>query len=459
LPILILLLSLPGCGSNSEAELATNDNETTGNVTAVTPSNTGPSSDASALLQQVIQRYRRAGAYSDDGQVTLKYRANGRQFVDSAPYRIAFHRERKLLANVYQTTIDANDTRFRSRIASDDPELRQQFLDRDSPRGITWAALTEDPILRNSIERGLGRFPIVLELLLAPNPLSSFADQQQFPRRLLENRTIEGHDCCGLQVDTPDGSFVFWIDTSSYIVRRVQFPVLDIAAKMAAESGAENIQVTAELRRARFEWDADPSAEPLAPSDGDRVVDQFVLPPDPLPTDLLGRKIPPFALQSLAGNDIDSTQWHGRVVLLHWFIDHPACKASLQLFDKTARQYAGNQHVSFFAVSAASNEASSEQIHQLLRTWDVTTPVLRDSDAVGRDLFHIPALPAIMALGTDGRLQIYELTYIPRLDELLSEGVQQLLAGEDLAQQVLNRFDESQRNYQRLLENRGRLGE
>ncbi|HIF31987.1 MAG TPA: TlpA family protein disulfide reductase [Planctomycetaceae bacterium] len=451
-PILFSLLCWPGCGANTAPEPKADDDRTA----AVSSTNSATQPDPSELLDEVIRRYRRCEAYSDAGQVTLKYRTNGRQFVDSAPYQVAFQRQRRLFANVYQTTIDADGTRFRSRITSPDvPELNQQFLDRGTPEEITWAELTEDSVLRHSIERGLGRFPIVLELLFAPQPLSSFADQQLFPRRLLDNQKIDGHGCYGLEIETPDGPFVLWVDTVTRIVRRVQFPVWDIAAKMAAESGAEEIQVTAELHQAQFEWDAGQSLESLEKRDGDRLVSQFVLPPEPLPTDLLGQRIPPFALRSLDGKEIDSARWEGQLVVLHWFVDHPACEASLQLFDKTARQYTDNQNVVFFAVCAVSSDVSSAEIEQLLQTWNVDTPILRDSDAVGRDVFHIAALPAIMGLGADGRLQIYELTYIPRLDELLSSGVEQLLDGHDLAKEVLARFDEARNSYLRSLENRG----
>lgn len=441
-----------GCRPQASEKGEQTAGEAEGRTTTVTDASTPRVPNVDRLLEQVIAKYQQAPAYADSGEVTLRYRTNGRLFVDSAPYQVVFDRDDRLQLDVYQTRVDILDGRFRAKILGGTPELQTQFVDLPVRDGVHWQDVTADPALHESLAQGLGRYPIVVELLLAPQPLASFADRDQFPRKLLDSEEVDGKPCYGLQFDTEEGPFQLWVDEESLVVRRVVFPVRDIARKMEAESGATEIRVVAELRDARFAKAAQDELTPLKPAKDDIIVQRFAVPPDPLPTNLLGKEIPPFELTYLDGQPFLSSQSAGQVTVFHWFVDHPSCEASMALFDAAAAKFAERDDVAFYAVCVATDETPAEDIMSLAERWGIRVPVLRDSDAVGRDVFQIPALPAIMALGADSRLQIYEITYIPELDSLLHEALQKHLGGADLAAEVLQRFEEARIQYQRALE-------
>ena len=458
---LALLVAFAGCtgrATDSEGESKTGSPEKSGSdTTGVTAASTDRKPAPDDLLDRVIQKYQKATFYSDMGEVTLRYRANGQLFVDSAPYQVQFERKQRLGLEVYKTQVDVDSGHFKAKIDGDSvPELQRQFVDREIQE-VTWDEVTADLALHESMAEGLGRYPLVVELLLAPKPLDGFRDQDQFPQRLLDNEDIDERECWGLQIDTQEGPFELWVDTKSLVVRRVVFPVDDIAAKMSAESGAEDIRVVAELRDAEFaRASKDDRIPALQPGKDDQIVSRFVIPPEPLPTNLLGKPMPQFQLAFLDGQLFESGQIDGKVVVFHWFVDHPSCQASLKLFDNVARRFSDDPGIEFFAVCVATEDTPIEDIEALVERWGVTVPILRDSDAVGRDTFHIPALPAIIAIGSDSRLQIYEITFIPKIDELLGEAVEKLQTGTDLAEEVLSRFEEAQREYTELLKAGGR---
>jgi hypothetical protein len=459
--LIVGLLLAMGCNSDKEsptgAETSKQGAAAAKNTNATNADRGKP--EANRLFKLTIEKYQTADAYSDEGEITLRYRVNGTLYVDSAPYQVRFRRGKTLDLDIYETQVQATDASIRAKIkGGDEPELSRQFLDAPLEEGLQWAAIIRDPLLHEAISNGLGRFPMAVELLLGPKPLDTFHDQKAFPRRLLDNEDIDGRTCFRLEITTSQGPFVLSIDAQSYLVRRVEFPVNDMAEKMTAESGAEEIHVTAEFRHAKFAVNSQSSQSesPLQPGPDDWVVTELILPPEPLPTNLLGKNIPAFQLQDINGQEFDTANWAGKTVILHWYVDHPSCKASLKLFNKTAQTFANDDQVAFFAVFATSTETSADQIEDLMVEWETSVPILRDSNAAGRDVFQIPALPAIIAIGNDGRLQIYELTLIPELDTLLGEAVTQLLAGKDLASEVMEKFEEARAAYAKQLKNGGK---
>jgi peroxiredoxin len=456
LSLAFVLVQLGCSNDSSTSQKSKGKSEKSGSAAVdVTAASTDRQPSPDDLLERVIQRYQKATAYHDQGEVTLRYRANNRSFVDTAPYQVHFVRGQRLGLEVYQTRVESVDGRFKAKIdGSAVPELQSQFVDREIADAVNWDELTADQALHESMAQGLGRYPLVVELLLAPEPLAAFGDQSSFPRRLLDNEEIDGQDCVGLRMDTQEGPFDLWVDLKSLVVRRVVFPVEDIAQKMAAESGAKDIRVVAEFRGAEFgRPDSDDALPALEPGGDDHVVAHFVIPPEPLPTNLLGESMPAFELAFLDGQPFRSEQIEGKVAVFHWFVDHPSCQASLKLFDDVARRFAEEDNIEFYAVCVATDDTPVQEIRALTERWGVSVPILRDSDAVGRDTFQIPALPAIIAIGSDSRLQIYELTFIPKIDELLGEALDKLLTGTDLADEVLARFEEAQRRYNESLEN------
>ncbi len=95
---------------------------------------------------------------------------------------------------------------------------------------------------------------------------------------------------------------------------------------------------------------------------------------------------------------------------------------------------------------------TDEQIRALCSTWQVELPIVRDLQALGRDLFHVPWAPTLVVLDGKDAVQIYEVGANPNLVAELPQVLEQLLAGEDVAGEILDQFRQEQATYERALQ-------
>ena len=190
-----------------------------------------------------------------------------------------------------------------------------------------------------------------------------------------------------------------------------------------------------------------------APPEDATLVQHFVLPPLDLPSTQFGQVIPPFALHDLQGNIERSGDWGDRIVVLAWFQDHPTCRAFVPQLDAVAKQLpVGAKRVLWRLVCTESSEKySADRLGQLVASWGTRLPLLRDQEAVGRDLLKIDQAPTVVVLDGRCRLQLFEVGANPNLPRTLTAVLTRLLNGEDVAGDVLRNVQaESQAYEQRL---------
>jgi hypothetical protein len=427
------------------------------------PANTSPSQPTDSPERRVVTRppvdetlgamiraYQQALAYSDRGEIQLSYRSGGRLHRDVAPFSVAFQRPGKLQMQAYQVDLASDGEILQAQIhetASSD--LSGQVVRRETPMHLTLPWLYEDNLLRETLQLGLGRQPIQLELLLAEQPIAEFCDSN-VSRRYLDDRPLHGHSCYRLEVLTSEGPFVFWIDRQQWLLRRLEYPTNQLRQTMDPRLGVSDLSLVAEFHDSQFAAMRDRFLlTPLA--EGARPLRRFVRPSQPLPSNLFGQTPAPFTLFQLDDRPLSSDSLQGKIVVLHWYVDHPACQASLELVERTRRQWAQDEQVVVYAVNAEGAATPRESLERTMAGWGFEIPILRDREAVGRDAFEIEVLPAIVVLGMDGTIQLHESTFNPRLDEHLAEALTRLRAGEDLGLAVVAQAHQDTVQYQRLL--------
>ncbi len=410
---------------------------------ATPPSSTANSASASAqlsadeVLSRLVQTYREATHYDDQGEIRLEYQVGRQSHVDRAPFRVQFARPDTLSVQAYQTEIQCEQRRLLAALQDAGTQnLDQQFLSREIGSPLTLATLLEDLILGDALTQGLGRLPIQLELLLSDQALAGF-QQPGTTRRLLEPRPYLDARCYRLEVTTAEGAFVLWIDEQEFVLRQLEFPESMAAARLPADFPPVALRLVAEFRGAKFAPGAVASFNSLAAAtaaDAKRVR-RFVRPPQPLPTNLYGQQPSPFQFTSLDGQPFPIGP--GKITVLLWYVDHPACRASVEQFEQVRLAFAAREQVQFLAVSVAPPDVTTADIQALLNEWRVAAPTARDLSATGRDVFAIDALPALVVLDAEGRVQVFEVSFNPLLAEQLPRAIEELLAGGDLAAQVL----------------------
>lgn len=412
---------------------------------------------ADSLLEEMVRAYRAAPAYSDRGEIVLSYRMGGRRFHDAAPLSVVLERPNRVRLRAYQVDLVGDVGMLQVRITdARTQDLDGQVVVRRAPEELSLSALVEDSMLAELLSRGLGRLPVQLELLLGSSPLSGFRDAET-KRRLLDDRLLGEHRCHRVEVRTAEGAFVLWIDAKQFLLRRLEYPAAALASQWPDAAGASDMELIADFTNARFEvsqpedfilWEVPEQA---------KIVRRFVRPPQALPSRLFGRPPASFALERLDGSPVGPQQLEGRVAVLHWYVDHPACKASIQQLDKLLEQFSGQ--VAIYGVCAEPASVSSAQLEDLFAAWNVRLPILRDLAAVGRDIFGVEALPAIVVLDRHGAVQLFEVTYNPQLAEQLGLAIERLQRGEDLGLGIAAQAQQDALDYQHLLAAAGYVGD
>lgn len=135
-----------------------------------------------------------------------------------------------------------------------------------------------------------------------------------------------------------------------------------------------------------------------------------------------------------------------------WFGNHPASRAVLQEVQQAADRYASDDRLQFLAICVEpSTSLSHRRVDELLRSWSIRLPAVRDFDAFGRDVFRVDQAPTLVVLDQQQRVQLVEIGGSSGLDEQLSVVLDRLVAGEDLAQHYLDHLRQQRETYERLL--------
>jgi thioredoxin-like negative regulator of GroEL len=75
----------------------------------------------------------------------------------------------------------------------------------------------------------------------------------------------------------------------------------------------------------------------------------------------------------------------------------------------------------------------------------LTAPVLLDARREVAGLYQVQSIPHTVLIGADGRVQVVHIGYHPNLTKILSNDIEAVLAGKDMASETLRRADEAAR--------------
>jgi hypothetical protein len=309
-------------------------------------------------------------------------------------------------------------------------------------------------VLNLAFRQGLAGYPLQLDLLLSETPLAELWEDN-VTRTLLEPAQIGDRLCHRVRAELPDGAFVFWIDRQDYVLRRVEYPMAVFAPNIASDVNVREPSLTVEFRGASLQGAADPHSFTFQMPKNAKRVRQFVPPPKQLPSQLFGKQAGTFAFTNLAGGVVSDRSLGNRIKVLVWFNNHPACRTAIGQINQVARQFKDQQRMTFCAVCTEPSSVTDQQLAQLMQLWQIQVPVTRDLQAFGRDVFHIPWAPTLVVLDEKNAVQIFEVGANPHLAEELPQVLERLLAGDDLAAEILEQFRQAQAAYQQALENGG----
>ncbi len=428
------LFVVAGCGRQSDS-----------------PAATPPLSEPEAILRRMIDTYRDARTYADQGVVRLRYRTDGQWTEDEGRLAVRFERPNRLLVRVYQLTLASDGQRWQIHVA--DPQTRDldgQIVVRSAPDQARLENIYDEPVTRDVIAGGIGGPPVTLELLLSDAPLAHlFAPAVR--RELLAVQSVGGRECHRVQVGLEEGPVVFWIDRQSHLLRRLEYPTDRLKTRLDPDGTIQDLSLIADFREASV--NADLGGDEFSfriPSDA-KIVSRFVLPPRPLPSDLLGRLPEAFHFVDLNSEKLTQESLLGKTAVLAWFNIHPASEMCLKQLAEVRRGFAEDEPVVFLAVCTEPTTVGNQQLARLTDSWHLGLPIVRDLAACGRDVFDIPGAPTVVVLDPRGVVQGFEVGANPALAEVLPHVVRHVIAGQDLAGTIVGQFQQQQETYHRTL--------
>jgi hypothetical protein len=423
--------------------------------------------DAASLLRQAIERYQASPQYRDRGVLRLEYEAQGQPVVDESEVAIEFARPNRLRLSIARginrLTIVSDGRNLWASV--DDPvsnDLRHQVVQRPAPKRLTVSEVysaTEmlDPAQASQMQSVLLGLPLnlytsQLGLCLPESALLDLLDRAT-KITSLEPAAIDSMDCDRVELSGAAGKHVFWIDRKARYIRRIEYPTTELFQLVPVEQRPQHVRLTLDI--------ADPSFRPL---DDDvfrfvadrsaRAVQYFVLPPTPLPSRLLGQQIPEMTFVDLAGEVASNRHWAGKIQVLLWFDRHASSQVNVTRLEQNYRQSEQLRDRVVFRLICAEppDELSTADVRQLVAQWGTSIPVLRDLEAAGRDALDISEAPTAVVLDATRSLHLFEVGANDQIDHAIQLVVGRLMAGENVAADVLRNSQAAEDRFQQQLQ-------
>ena len=414
-----------------------------------------PTLTPSEVWHKMVAAYQSATSYRDAGTVLLSYKQGGDAKEDKADLKVTFIRPNKLRVRAYHADVASDGELLRAKVFDEDTnDLDGQIVTRPAPQLISIDELVSDPLLRDTLSNAMvtgefGRIPPQLELLLTEKP---FADAVRGGQRtLLSDESIGDRRCYRLEQETTHGAFVFWIDGESFVLRRLEFPRAALFEEMTKAPDITDVKLVADFVGAEFGGKiADDTFAWEIPADS-KQVRYFVPPPRPLPSELFGQRAGNFSLLVPDGENVTRESLAGKIAVLMWFNDYPACEAGLRQLQPVFEKLKADERFSFWAVCTEPSTLSHARLGELLKRWQVSVPLARDAEAHGRDVFHIQATPTLLVLDAAGVVQVVEVGANPELAHQLPAVLEKVARGEKVSDLVLAEAQREREQYERQL--------
>ncbi len=131
---------------------------------------------------------------------------------------------------------------------------------------------------------------------------------------------------------------------------------------------------------------------------------------------------PDFTLQTLDGEEVSLSDYRGKLVMLNfWATWCPPCNAEMPDLQHYYEQHQDED----FIILGINYEGSPEEVGDFVKKYDVTFPILLDSDGRIAQLFGVQGLPTSFFVDKEGNVLGYQPG--PVTKEMLEQGLTPLL--------------------------------
>lgn len=120
----------------------------------------------------------------------------------------------------------------------------------------------------------------------------------------------------------------------------------------------------------------------------------------------VGQTAPDFTLKTLDGKEAKLSDYRGKKVILNfWATWCPPCKAEIPHMEKYYKKSAKDDNVEILAVNLKKSDKDEDYIKNFVKSYDMTYPVLLDTDGEQQEQYQIVTIPTTYFIDTKGKIQ------------------------------------------------------
>ncbi len=265
--------------------------------------------------------------------------------------------------------------------------------------------------------------------------LEKFLLEDTRKSKLLPNETIDGTEYQVATFERENGTQLkFWVDPANHrLVRRVE--IMPDISQIAPPGQADSLKIVANLDFTNWNLEKKPLDTDFAfsPPEGAQKVDSLAeaLTPKEQPHPLLGEVAPNFTVKDLEDNEVSLASYKGKdvVILDFWATWCGPCTAALPIISNVADKFA-DQNVTFYAVNVGE---TPDVIKEFLAESGLNVTVLLDGDSSISELYGVSGIPQTVLIDKAGRVQVVHVGFGGNLEQQLTQELEDILAGKDLA--------------------------
>lgn len=419
---------------------------------------------ATEILANVRDTYESAPSYSDRGEFILRYQLNGERRQENHAYELAFQRPNELHLRLFNSSLMSDGKRVA--FAVNDPDtnhMDQQVVVRDAPESLDIANYYKDPIL-SFFSAGGTEIPLASQVNNAQvelsHPALSLLTGTAYPSwfgaakeaKRIKDSTIEGEPHYRVEIDSPYGTYIAWIEPKQFLIRRLEFPISLLDPELSESPQVRGLEMYAELNDAEIGTSFAHDSFAFELPSSVRQVRHFVTLPEPFPSELIGRRPRPFDLPALGGSSFGDRQLNGRLTAMLWFSADPICQPIMQQFGRVRSKLQTSSTLQLVAVCTEPTESISDvELVRLVRGWGCTEAVARADQSIGLGSFDIRALPTVVVMNDQGVIQFYRTIADGKIEEELVAVLARIARGEDVAKEMRDDYQKYLDEYQQQL--------
>lgn len=429
--LLLESLFITGCSSPTQNEITEEDAAYT----------------AMAVLEEMAKRYQAAKSYADSGDAFFSAKRQGVTTTDEPiPFSSTFQRPGKARLHLFDAGIVIDGNHIWATVR----DVPGQIIQQAAPRNFVLELLPQDPILGESMHRGLPLLkPLPIQLLTNSDALEILLEGAS-PAEALADGETQGHACYRVDIKRPKSEQILWIDKESFVLRRIDFAGEEIQERLNPEGQLSDLKVWIEFSGAQLnpEFKTDPFQFEAPPEA--RLVKKLVA-PVLAPPPALGQQVGDFKLFS-ANDTLQRANFIDRVtVLCFWNTTEESSRGVLPELEMLSTKYKDSDQVQFFAVSEDPSLVKPEKLLQTLRSWGSSLPILRDTDGSAREAFFVKEVPSVIVVGGDARIHDAQAG-LPFDVGAVDRAIAGLVGGNDVAAHLLEQYVELNKKFQLELE-------